>query len=97
MLARLGQRVASLAPPPQLAPSLWARSLCSAGSELMTGTCKWWDNVKGFGFITIDGQERDVRTVSQKSHPRGLPMPASLQQPPGSRVTSQRRSAGVCC
>ena len=59
----------------------------------MTGTCKWWDNVKGFGFITIDGQERDVRTVSQKSHPRGLPMPASLQPLPGSRVTSQRRGA----
>lgn len=25
-----------------------------------TGTCKWFDVAKGFGFITIDGEETDI-------------------------------------
>lgn len=28
--------------------------------EEITGTVKWFNNVKGFGFITIDGGEQDV-------------------------------------
>jgi cold shock CspA family protein len=27
--------------------------------EKMTGTCKWFDSVKGFGFIEVDGAEQD--------------------------------------
>lgn len=28
--------------------------------ETMTGTVKWFNNVKGFGFITVEGREKDI-------------------------------------
>lgn len=28
--------------------------------EMMTGVVKWFNNVKGFGFITVEGREKDV-------------------------------------
>ena len=33
---------------------------CSVANDLIRGTCKWFDSQKGFGFITIDNEERDV-------------------------------------
>ena len=36
------------------------RCFCTGASDLVTGTCKWFDVQKGFGFITIDNEERDV-------------------------------------
>ena len=29
-------------------------------SERQTGTVKWFDDRKGFGFIKLDGEEKDV-------------------------------------
>lgn len=28
--------------------------------ETMSGVVKWFNNVKGFGFITVEGREKDV-------------------------------------
>lgn len=28
--------------------------------EVQTGVVKWFNNVKGYGFITVDGRETDV-------------------------------------
>ena len=30
-----------------------------ADGDKLTGTCKWFDSVKGFGFIEVEGDEND--------------------------------------
>ena len=78
MFARSALRAAALAPPPPRAPSLFrapaffSRSLCAAAAEFLTGRCKWWDSTRGFGFITVDGEERDVFAHHSKLHADGF-------------------------
>ena len=49
---------------PRLAPSrpVIATNACSmiADGQTGTGTCKWFNTAKGFGFIAVDGAEEDV-------------------------------------
>lgn len=32
----------------------------SVSDATLTGTCKWFNSEKGFGFIDVDGEEQDV-------------------------------------
>ena len=36
-----------------------AISMIDVGASC-TGTCKWFDSSKGFGFIAVDGEESDI-------------------------------------
>jgi cold shock CspA family protein len=53
---------------PAMAPM--ARALCD--SPLLTGTCKWFDVKKGFGFIAQDGDGDDVFVHQTAIHAEGF-------------------------
>lgn len=64
VLALCACAVAGFAPPSMvLRSSRLAQpanvQMASVG-DACTGTCKWFDVSKGFGFITIDGEENDI-------------------------------------
>ena len=52
-------------------------SFCTGANDLLRGTCKWFDSQKGFGFITVDNEERDVSRAGGKrarhARPDGSP------------------------
>ena len=59
----MNNRVAGFAPPTTsvLRSRLAHSAVSMAGvGDACTGTCKWFDVAKGFGFITIDGEETDI-------------------------------------
>lgn len=45
------------APLVQSRPSLL---MVEVGPNVVSGTCKWFDSSKGFGFIAVDGEESDI-------------------------------------
>jgi len=46
---------------PRAAAAVVSRSLCVTMEDTpKAGTCKWFDVEKGYGFITLEGEERDV-------------------------------------
>ena len=59
------------------APMRASAMFCTGANDLLRGTCKWFDSQKGFGFITVDNEERDVSWAGGKRarHARhhGLP------------------------
>ena len=34
--------------------------MVEVGPNVVSGTCKWFDSSKGFGFIAVDGEESDI-------------------------------------
>ena len=38
-----------------------------AGDAILSGSCKWFNSEKGFGFIKVDGEEQDL-FVHQSTH-----------------------------
>ena len=59
----MNDRLAGFAPPTTsvLRSRLAHSAVSMAGvGDACTGTCKWFDVAKGFGFITIDGEETDI-------------------------------------
>jgi len=63
VLALYASAVAGFAPPTTsvLRSRLAHSAVSMAGvGDACTGTCKWFDVAKGFGFITIDGEETDI-------------------------------------
>lgn len=48
--------------PARLAPALASRAaIAMEGEEApITGTCKWFNIEKGYGFIAVNGEDRDV-------------------------------------
>jgi len=34
--------------------------MVEVGPNVVTGSCKWFDSAKGFGFIAVDGEESDI-------------------------------------
>lgn len=47
-------------------------SFCTGANGLLKGTCKWFDTQKGFGFITVDNEERDVFVHQRNIHADGF-------------------------
>ena len=77
--------------------------LCAVSEERVTGTVKWFNDEKGFGFIARDAGDGDVfvhhsviqtegcRSLSEGA-PRGLPVEFSIEQgPKGLSATNVRK------
>jgi len=46
--------------------------LCSMSDGLMKGTVKWFNTEKGFGFISVEGEEKDVFVHQTKIYAEGF-------------------------
>jgi len=42
------------------------------GDETRTGVCKWFNSEKGFGFISVDGEEQDCFVHQSEIYAEGF-------------------------